>query len=80
MNRTKVDDRASRIIRIVVGSALAIGLLILIALKFTTRGPNRCPIDGHVAQWTKHRDSNSCDYGHFSTGEKTFHTWTAVCQ
>ena len=70
---------ADRTIRI-SGFVLLVGVLVFLTLarrKF--RGPDHCPIDGHAAQWTRRRDMNACDYGHFSNAEKTQHTWSAAC-
>jgi hypothetical protein len=41
--------------------------------------PNICPIDGQVAEWSKRQGQRTCEYGHFSTVEKTTHTWQAAC-
>jgi hypothetical protein len=41
--------------------------------------PNICPIDGQVAEWSKRQGQRDCEYGHFSTTEKTTHTWLARC-
>jgi hypothetical protein len=60
---------------------------LLIALIFMfherTRGPiipNICPIDGQLAQWSKRQSQRDCEYSHFSTLEKTTHTWLAACR
>lgn len=71
------DDQIFRIIGAVV---LIVGVLLVVAVRRAPRGPGRCPIDGHIAEWTKRRDNNSCDYGHFSGPERTYHTWTAACE
>ena len=41
--------------------------------------PNICPIDGQVAEWSKRQGRRDCEYSHFSTVEKTTHTWVAAC-
>jgi hypothetical protein len=41
--------------------------------------PNQCPIDGHVAEWTKPRNATTCDYGHFSNNDRTPHAWFGAC-
>lgn len=74
--RTLIDDRTGTII---VWIALVIGLLILVAVRLVPQRPDRCPIDGQVAEWTKRSGENSCDYGHFSAMERTMHTWSAAC-
>jgi len=76
MKRTKADDWSFRIFAAVM---ITLGLLILVALRRAPRGPNRCPVDGNLAQWTKRRDNKSCDYGHFNNLERTYHTWSAAC-
>jgi hypothetical protein len=76
MKQTKADDRIFRILATVV---VVVGLLIVVAARLAPRRPDRCPIDGHVAQWTKRTGANSCDYGHFSGAERTYHTWSAAC-
>jgi hypothetical protein len=75
MKRTKTDDRTFRILAAVV---IVLGLSILVAVRLSPRRPDRCPIDGHVAQWTKRSGGNTCDYGHFSGAERTHHTWSAA--
>jgi hypothetical protein len=76
MKWTLTDDHVVRIIGAVV---LVVGLLILVAVRRVPQSPDRCPIDGHVADWTKRSGENSCDYGHFSGMERTTHTWSAAC-
>lgn len=76
MKTSRRDDQIATVIGAVI---LVLGLLILVAVRLTPNRPDRCPIDGHVAEWTKRRDNNSCDYGHFSAAERTYHTWSAAC-
>ena len=76
MKRTKADDRTFRIFAAVM---ITLGLLILVTVRLSPRRPDRCPIDGHVAQSIKRTDENSCEYGHFSNAQKTYHTWSAAC-
>src|ERR1700722_13515619 len=65
--------------RVIVLCVLVVGLLILVAVRRVPRGPDRCPIDGHVAEWTKRSGDNSCGSAHFSAMERTPHTWSAAC-
>jgi hypothetical protein len=76
MKPTLTDDHVFRIIGAVV---LVLGLLILVALRGVPQRPDRCPIDGQVAEWTKRSGENSCDYGHFSAIERATHMWSAAC-
>jgi hypothetical protein len=69
--------------RYVVGclGLIAIGLIIYGA--FTERwhgrgGPDRCPNDGRVAEWTTRRADGLCDYGH-SNFRSASHTWRGRC-
>jgi hypothetical protein len=78
--RPPKNETADRVLRILT-VVLVVGLLCLAALRARRglRGPNYCPIDGHVAEWTKRRGQNLCDYGHFSNIEQAAHTWSAAC-
>jgi hypothetical protein len=73
---------ADRIIRFLV-VALVLGLLLRAGLRGWrggVRGPNLCPIEGHVAEWRSQRNATTCDYGHFSNIEKSAHRWSAACR
>lgn len=67
-----------RIVKIAILGIGAVLLLIGLFHRPRQRLPNVCPIDGHVAEWTK-RTGDSCEYGHFSFVEKTTHTWSGPC-
>ena len=76
MNWTLTDDQIFKVLAAVV---VIVGLLLLIAVRLAPQRPDRCPIDGQVAEWTKRTGANSCDYGHFSAMERTIHKWSAAC-
>lgn len=73
------------------GKPLTVAYALLVVFLFAamlfilyprTRRPiitNICPIDGQVAEWSKRQGRRDCEYGHFSTVEKTTHTWLAAC-
>jgi hypothetical protein len=54
-------------------------LLILFPRRPRPIIPNICPIDGQVAERSKRQGQRDCEYSHFSTVEKTTHTWQAAC-
>ena len=76
MNWTLTDDQ---IFRISVAVVVIVGLLLLVAVRRAPQRPDRCPIDGQVAEWSKRTGANSCEYGHFSPTERTIHKWSAAC-
>ncbi len=41
--------------------------------------PNRCPVDGAPAEYSKRISANSCQYSHFSAVERQLHPWVADC-
>ena len=41
---------------------------------------NVCPIDGQPPEWSKKRDSQACEYFHWSYTERHTHSWTAPCE
>ena len=76
MKWTLTNDRIVTIFGTVV---IIAGVLLVVAVWHAPARPDRCPVDGHVAEWTKRRDNNSCDYGHFYGPDRAFHSWTAAC-
>jgi hypothetical protein len=65
--------------RVIFAGVLLIGLWIVVAMGRTSHRPDRCPIDGRVADWTKRSGENSCDYGHSSGAGRAIHKWSAAC-
>lgn len=70
---------AARIVKLTM-FGLGVLLLILIFRNRPQRPPDVCPLDGQTAEWSTPQDADTCDYGHFSTIEKTTHTWSAPCE
>jgi hypothetical protein len=79
MKRKRQIPTVSIAERLAILGVLMLGVLIVVAAWRAPHRLDRCPIDGHVADWTKQIDANSCEYGHFSAVERTFHTWSAAC-
>jgi len=77
--QAKEATTADRVVQ-VFGFVLLVGIvLFIIFVPRIPRGPDYCPIDGHAAEWTRHGDTHTCEYGHFSGAEKTIHTWSGAC-
>jgi hypothetical protein len=61
---------------------IVVAVIVLVALSkngapVTT---SRCPIDGAIPEWSKHKTFTVCELGHFSVVEKTAHHWLGACQ
>ena len=70
---------ANRIVKAIMFGLGAL-LLVLIFRNRHQRPPHVCPLDGQPVEWSTARDADICDYGHFSTIEKTTHAWLAPCE
>lgn len=59
---------------------LIVGMICLIVVRRRSGpfGPNRCPWDGSLAEWTTRRVDGLCDYGH-SNIRSASHTWRNLC-
>jgi hypothetical protein len=81
MKRKIKQPSAPLIVQIgLVVAIVAVIILVAMSRSGTPVTSSRCPIDGAMPEWTKHKTFTVCEFGHFSVVEKTSHHWFGACQ
>ena len=74
-----IRDLVGYVLVMLLGLAIvSIIYLAYLEKRHVVYGPNLCPVDGSLAEWTTRRADGLCDYGHSGTRSAS-HTWRGAC-